>query len=542
MKVKMIKIIHIFLVCFCAFSLVAQQDSVSTIPELPGDEVEVLKDFRARLAEAQMLRLIPQAPVVVTQDLSFDYMVELRKLQLDYLPPVIRPMALPSEPSVDSKHGLVSFAYGFPRLSEGKANLDYQLTDKLDIGLNFKHLASSHREKLPSGFYRNQGGVRLGYDIGGGKEAYVSTNMAFNKNEILTRQDSFRNDRYDNSYGFNVGLVKGMASKGNLQYHADLGYQAFRVNDLVLTSFNENNVTMNVGGSYLWNSFRFGADMKLLNSSSRVDSLNSYTVLLFDPYAVYAIGGWKVKAGATILLDAETKIYPQVEASYAVMGDLLVARAFAQSRFFVNNHANTFTYNPFIENLETYGTAREIQLGGGVAGRNQKWSYGADVYYSIHSDLQEYNLAAVWPDGVGSYTYTSNSTAATSVNVRGNVAYDLTKMFSVNTSVLYRNLRDSTGNDVLGYYDLEWNVGSEISLLSDKLNIRPELDVLLLNAVTRESADRSFIDLQLMADYEVRQGLSVFVKGYNLLNSSNARWDGYRALGISAMGGVRVIF
>jgi hypothetical protein len=122
-------------------------------------------------------------------------------LELDYLPPVIRPVALPSLDKMQVRNTLLQLGYGYPRLSEGLAVTNYQLNEKLNVGLRYKHLASSHNERLPSGFYRNDGNLNAAYMLGGGVKARAEVDMAFNKNEVLTQSKDFRNDRYDNAYG-----------------------------------------------------------------------------------------------------------------------------------------------------------------------------------------------------------------------------------------------------------------------------------------------------------------------------------------------------
>ncbi len=541
MKVKMIKILSTlstFLLVILQVNAQVDTTKNTTIPELPGDEVEVIKDFQARLAEAQMLRLIPQSPVVQTSVLTYDYNVELRKLELDYLPPTIRPVALPSPEEIPMYNSLLSFGYGYPRLSEGFAFADYAINNRLNLGLRYKHLASSHRDKLPSGFYRNDGQIYGSYGFGNGLEARAEIDLAFDKNEILERNGDFRNNRYDNTYGVEVGFGKGFNSDGKFHYDASLNFSRFNVNDLVLTSFRENTIRFKASSTYVEEYWRAGLEATLLNTSSNVDSLNGYGAFLLDPYGVYAIDAFKLKLGASLVVDDETKIYPQVEGSYKIMGDLLVVRAFAQTRFNQNNHQNTYEYNPFIRELSTYGIEREMQFGGGIEGRNEKWSYRADVYYSLYKDIQSYSLDSLGAD----YVYDVEMIDGNAVNVRAFGSYKVAKNVGLETSIMYRNLRDTLGVDIAGYYDLEWQLGSTISLLGDKLQLKPGLSVLLFNPLFSEESNASFIDLQFEADYAVSKKVRLFVKGFNLLNSSNARWEGYDALGVSGLGGVRVKF
>lgn len=533
------KLLIFITVLLASFQLKAQLDTTKqVVPELPGDEVEVIKDFQARLAETQMLRIIPQSPVVKTVPLSYNYNVGLRKLDLDYLPPVIRPVALPSPEKEEINNTLLQFAYGYPRLSEGLAVTNYRLNDKLDVGLRFKHLASSHQERLPSGFYRNDGHIYANYRLSNGLKVRGAIDLAFDKNEILTREDELRNDRYDNTYGVNIGIGKDLDSEGKIHYDAGISFSQFRVNDLVLTSFTENNFSLSAEASYIDELWRGGLKTKFWNTNTNADSLGGYNAIFLDPYGIYSVSKLKVDAGITAIFAESTKVYPQVEISYAVKGNKLVGKAFAQTRFNRNNHENTYAFNPFIQNLNQYGIAREMQFGVGIAGRLEKWSYGMDVYYSLHEDIQEFRLNSLADD----YVYGAEMIEGNALNFRLNGSYNVKENIRLHTSLLYRNLSDSLANDILGYYDMEWEIGGDLKFLNNKFAVGPKASFYLFNPLQNEDSDANFIDLQLDLAYNINSKISIYAKGFNLLNRRNARWQGYDALGISAMGGVRVVF
>ncbi len=539
MMVKMNKITLFICTLIFSFQLHAQVDSTKQeVPELPGDEVEVIKDFEVRLAETQMLRIIPQTPIVKTVPLSYDYSVAIRKINLDYLPPVIKPVALPSPEKEEINHTLLEFGYGFPRLSEGFAASDYKWNEKTRVGLRFKHLASSHNDLLPSGFYRNNGQLFGSYRFRNDVKARAGLDLAFNKNEILTLNRDFRNDRHDNAYAITVGIGKDLESDAKIHYDANVKFGQFIVNDLTANSFSETNLEVKANGEYVMDLWRAGIRAEFWNVGANSGVQSGFNALSFHPYAVFAASNFKIDVGLSAVISETNRIYPQVSASYAIKGDLLVARAYAQSRFDKNNHQNTYAYNPFIDELASFGLERELQFGGGISGRAEKWSYGADVYYSLHRDIQTFSLDSLNSD----FVYDAELIDANAINVRLNGSYSISNDISLNTSLLYRNLRDTLGGDVLGYYDVEWEIGSKIHLLKNKFSLNPKASFLLLNPLQTSESDASFIDLQLDVNYDINESVGLFIRGFNLLNSRNARWEGYDALGISALGGVRVIF
>ena len=61
---------------------------------LPGEEVDIVKEFNARLGEANRVLLQPELPPLRTETPILNYQIDSRVLNVQYLPPRIRPIAL----------------------------------------------------------------------------------------------------------------------------------------------------------------------------------------------------------------------------------------------------------------------------------------------------------------------------------------------------------------------------------------------------------------------------------------------------------------
>ena len=61
---------------------------------LEGGEVEVIKDFEARLADTEKLKVLPGLPPVTTTPRKLNYNIPTRTVPVDYPAPTLRPLAL----------------------------------------------------------------------------------------------------------------------------------------------------------------------------------------------------------------------------------------------------------------------------------------------------------------------------------------------------------------------------------------------------------------------------------------------------------------
>ncbi len=88
------KRIQIFLLLF---AIIFVSNNAFAQPDLPSEEVEVIQDFEARLAESEKLDLLPQLPPMEDESKELIYQIPVKTLQLEYLPPKLRPLAMPSK-------------------------------------------------------------------------------------------------------------------------------------------------------------------------------------------------------------------------------------------------------------------------------------------------------------------------------------------------------------------------------------------------------------------------------------------------------------
>ena len=94
--------------------LVASRIGVINAQQLETETVEVVKNFQARLADANKIRLEPAPEIKEVSDQTFDYTIEEKLLGVEYLPPSIRPLGVSTDPVDPGYRGFLKAGFGYP--------------------------------------------------------------------------------------------------------------------------------------------------------------------------------------------------------------------------------------------------------------------------------------------------------------------------------------------------------------------------------------------------------------------------------------------
>jgi hypothetical protein len=127
---------YILFTCFLLFgsSVYAQTDTLSQSEELPTDQVEVIKNFRANTLNTAAIFHSPVIDEIVREKQIFIYDFEIPKIEFEPPVPKIRPLAY-DEPLIKELHdGFVDLSFGslsFPRVAAG---YNYNIEDWFEIG------------------------------------------------------------------------------------------------------------------------------------------------------------------------------------------------------------------------------------------------------------------------------------------------------------------------------------------------------------------------------------------------------------------------
>ena len=127
--------------------LMAQED-------IRVEEVQVIKDFEARLKDFQKVNLDPVLPVFDIDSRKYEYKVSAIPIKLKYEKPSIRPLALPDEPSVKRYNGMFSLAYGVPNALNGAFSYGTTKED-FSSSVAIRHRSANNKKIVNQQFIQN---------------------------------------------------------------------------------------------------------------------------------------------------------------------------------------------------------------------------------------------------------------------------------------------------------------------------------------------------------------------------------------------------
>ena len=287
-----------------------------------------------------------------------------------------------------------------------------------------------------------------------------------------------------------------------------------------------------------------------------------------SPSYLYAQGDLTVSAGfkAYYLMDSEQNkndfyIYPNVEASYAVVNSIVVAYAGIKGDLYQNTYFDFAQTNPFVSpTLDIRPSSTPYKAFVGTKGKLSR-TIGYDLNGSY---AHEQNKALFRTQSIQNFSEPNTYNQGNSFGV----VYDDVEVFTISGALeidVNHNLNLRLKGDFYSFTsDVEptaWNLPEfEAALflnyqLSDKL----AMDASLLYWESRQDTTNfegqfvptpiepnvtldAFLDANVQISYEITNQFGAFVKANNIANTSYNRWNNYPVQGIQILGGLNYKF
>lgn len=255
-------------------------------------------------------------------------------------------------------------------------------------------------------------------------------------------------------------------------------------------------------------------------------------------------------------------IYPQVTASYKVVGDLMIFYAGAEGTLQQNSFSDFAQENFFVSPTL------------GVAPTDQKY----DVYAGLKGKLASsvsYNIRGSYKNEEGKALFKSNLFNQSNQNTDGytygnsfEVVYDKVKTlsffgelkadFSKNISFGINGTFSSFSTDaeaeawnlpaikLATTLDVnitpKWYAGTSLFFVGERKDIFRQATITLPFPPDEEITLKSFFDLNAHVGYKFSERMTFFLKGNNLANQNYERWFNYPVQGLQIMGGASYKF
>lgn len=514
---------------------------------LPVDIIQVVKDFDARLDEAERIKVNPKIPAPDTSSLKYRYEVNPGIQELKYGAPQIRPLAIkPAEP-IPSYPFYLRAGYGLPRQAYGRLSYNFKNDERTKIGIDLNHLSANNKKNKAQRFYDNdfkghvfyltEEGLAIQGDALVSKDRYHHFGHFIQNPTSPTAETSTKHD-YD-LIEIGAKLFNPKISEIGVNYYAALNLSALVDN----FSTNEKSANLQLGLTKWIKEkhsigIELGTDFTTLEDSSTQD-LNNFYVM---PSVGIHGKSFSIKGGVRVTSHSDDfGIFPVVHLSGSIAGNQLMIIAGADGGLNKNTYRTLSKYNPFITYKPEIENTEQTQFYAGLKGSAKTLEYDARVGYKINKNLPLFILAT---KDLSRFDVIYRDIDA--FHSTASVTFRPTKSITVNGAVNKNFFRKNIEAQAWGLPSLELNGSVQYQSLNKKLLLTAETyindGIPFKDDLNTTGKSKLLMDISLGADYHITKNFGIFIQANNLANNYWRRWYQYPTYGINAVGGITVKF
>ncbi len=520
-------------------------------PGLGTESVEVIKDFDARLLNTEKIGINPLLPSLDTVTNIQNYDVIARMLNVQYLPPEIRPKSYRTTGLEDVYRGYAKVGGGFPKAFFGEAGY-HLVNEQLELGTNLlfnsaDNSASVENQKYFTGKFNADGTYFFdpGYAVSG-RIGYQADNLFYYGYNALAEEEnrtiSFNEaDVKQRFRTFNMGgsVFNGERTEADFNYRADLDVYFLRDN----YAAKENGYKVQLQGTkWFEGAHSFNVELVTDFTTFRDTAKQTLNNIFLHPTFNYHSDNFQVKVGVNVASHKDDfSFFPDLRVTVNVIENVVTAFAGVEGSLYKNNYQNLTRYNPFIVPRPELRNTSYYHFFGGIKGEYQGIDYNAQVGYKNANDLALYLSNGdtvpqfnVLYDTVGIFT------------ISGSLTVPILDKLEVTGTVAQHVYSPSTQDKAWHLPSLEMNVEARYKMLDDKLTLKGS--VFLENGVPFRRPDGSsenlnaLFDVNAGAEFQFTEKIGGFVQINNLLDNNRQRWRYYPILGINGLVGLTAKF
>ncbi|GLR15491.1 TonB-dependent receptor [Portibacter lacus] len=537
------KIIWIGIFVFVGQCLNAQ--TPDSIKNLPAEQVEVIKQFEARLEDARKVNTLPEPPAQRVLE-KFNYSVNIRPIELAYLDPVIRPVAIPAKAKPIKYNGFVRAGGG--NLNTLDAGLGYHFVTRNETGFTVNADYLTMENKAERFQKRQQIIADIGIDHNFNALVAFGANIGYHQKDIgfygspldFVPEDTTAYFRTIADYGFGFNLYNAEENEYDVNYNLGFDFKNVSLRD---ENLDENNFKVDARIEKNINQqFNISLD-GLVDITSIIDtgstSINNYHI---KPGFAYNNEQFRFSAGVDFAFAKDKTYYlPDVEISYSLFDLGLIPYAFWNGNLQKNHMKSLVEYNPYLSAsvVPDLGNTVHNFYGLGFKGTVKKLNYDAKVSYGSVADLVMFRNQV---NELGLRQFVIQKDSANVLKFDVNAEYKFGDQLEMNA---HFGIQDY---DIYLFHipTYQFDFGLKYYLLDQKLTINPSLyirdGVNVFNDDFEDETLPYMLDLNLHADYKIHDQFSLYVQFNNLLGSEYQQWYDYSNFGLNIQGGLKVRF
>ena len=521
-------------------------------PGLGTEQVEVIKDFDARLLSTEKIKISPILPSLDTlSNTALSYDVIARMMNVQYLPPEIRPSSYRVNNLEDIKKGYARLGGGFPKVLYGEAGY-HLINENVEFGSSLLFNTADNGTKVENQKYLTAQFdadatyfFEPGYAVSGriGYQAdnifyYGYNNLAEEENRTISFAPEDVKQRF-RTFSLGGTVFNGERTEADFNYEGDLDVYFLRDN----YAAKENGYKIKLQGTkWFEEAHSFNVELITDFTTFRDTAKQSLNNIFLHPTFVYHSDAFQAKVGVNLASHQDQfSFFPDVEVTVNVLDNVLTAFAGVEGSLSKNSYQNLTNYNPFIVPRPELRNTSFYHFFGGIKGEYQGIDYHAQVGYKDTEDLA---------------LFLSNGDTVPQFNV----IYDTVSIFTISGSLTLPLLDklDITGSFAQHVYStssqdkawhlpsLELNLEVRYKMMEDRLTLKGNL--FAENGVPFMKADGSsenlnaLLDINAGAEFQFTDNIGGFIQVNNLLDNNRQRWRYYPILGINGMVGLTARF
>ncbi len=318
----------------------------------------------------------------------------------------------------------------------------------------------------------------------------------------------------------------------------------------------------------------FERRIDLINSAYNYSSLN----FGFSPSIFYQQDDLSLQVGASVFYSVLNRntigmplnknsiyMYPNIKASYKLVGDILIAYAGAEGNLQQNSYADFVDENPFVSpTLFIAPTDNKFDIYAGLKGKlANAVAFNVRASYLNQDDKalfvsNEYNYAFANTEGYAN----GNSFGIVYDNVKtmslfGELKADFSKNLTFGINGTYNNYSSDTQSEAWNLpqikigttvdFDInkKWYAGANVFFMGERkdlVSIQNAAAVFPPTFSQQVITLDSYFDLNAHVGYKYNARLTAFLKGNNLANQQYNRWANFPVQGIQVLIGANYKF
>lgn len=523
--------------------------------QLETGEVDVIKNFDARLLDSERRIVKPELPPLDTTTKRQTYNFITKTTEVEYLPPKIRPIAMKGDEIQKGYDGFLRLGGGLPAALFGEGSYNITSQENLDFGIYGNHYSANNNNNVENQRFSN---TKLG--LGGTyylEQGYaVNADVSYSRDAVYFYGYNEFNAQNETNFSFEPDAVKqrfaifdasakifnGERTVADFNYSAGVDFYTLRDN----YSARENGFIFKIDATK-WFDETHPLKVQLITdfTSYKDTAKQSLNNFFLKPSYTYHHDVFKAKIGVSIAShEDEFFFFPDLELSANIVEGLVNAFVGAEGDLQKNSFRNLTEYNPYLVSRNFVENTSYYHFYGGIKGNIQGIDYHAQVGYKSANDLALFTLASE-TDPI--FRFQTVYDTVNIFNIKASLSAPVIKGV-VATATLNQNFFSPKREDKAWHLpNFSLNVGAKYTSDDGKLGVKA--DMFIENGApypnkiegTVENLNNLF-DINFGTEYFFTDNIGGFFQINNLLNNKQQRWRYYPQMGLNVLVGISARF